>query len=345
MNANTSGDQARILNRPTTVEYGSTNTILYKTSRGLDFGTVRIREESTGSEFVMTEISTGLGIYSYNLIADWGLGSFTVSCTDPNASDSMVLEVISAGSGAQSVGSLASSISSMEAEIQRMSSVLQQLDEGGLSSLISSIGSSVDAVQQAVASGGGGGAGAVSQLEALVAGDGTGGGSSLVGQLGNMSSQISDIYGSASDAAKFALNAKNEAGNAVNAVRELRELLVSGGDASETKARLDAIKSAIDAANSNIEGIPKAVGATALHAQMREVAEKISEMAMREGYEYEVGLPGTPGAGGEAAADEEMITVLNQSMNEVKISLDFLEDILDEKINEPTVQIDYLGVE
>jgi len=346
---NTSGDAARILNRPTTVEFGSTNSILYKTTRSLDFGSVRVREESTGSEFVMSEVTTGIGIYGYDLIADWGIGSFTITCSDPNASDSVVLEVISAGG---SVNTIAESIADLESQVSSMSSVLNSLDSSGLSSLLDSIGSEISQVESAVASaiggtGGGGAAaaaGAVGQLETLIAGGGGGESSGLLGQLVNMSSQLDQIYGNASTASKFALSAKNEAGAAASGVQELKSLITGGADASETKAKLAAIKSAIDTANSNISDIPRAVGATALHSQIREVAKQISDLASREGFDYEVGLSGPGGDGGEAA-DEEMITVLNQNMDEMKISLEFVQKILDEKINEPVVQEDWLGVE
>jgi len=343
---NTSGDAARILNRPTTVEYGSTNTILYKTTRGLDFGTVTVREESTGTEFVMSEVTTGLGIYSYDVIADWGTGSFTVTCSDPNASDSVVLEVVVAGSG---VSAIADTIASMESQMNSMSSVLDQLNTSGLGALLDIIGSEISQVESAIASaaGGGGGTGGIGgsadQLETLIAGSG-GGDSGLLGQLTSMSSQLSDIYGDASSAAKFALSAKNEAGAAASGVQELKTLLAGGGDSSETAAKLAAIKNAVDSANASIDGIPKAVGATALHAQIREVAKQISDLASREGFDYEVGLSQPGGEGGDAA-DEEMITVLNQNMSEMKISLEFMQKILDEKINEPVVQEDWLGVE
>jgi len=342
---NTSGDAARILNRPTTVEFGSTNTILYKTTRSLDFGTVRVREESTGGEFVMSEVTAGIGIYGYDLIADWGIGSFTVTCSDPNASDSIVIEVISAGGG---VSTIADSITSLESQVSSMSSVLDSLNSSGLSSLLDSIGSEISQVESAITSaatggGGAGAAGAVGQLETLIAGGG-GGDAGLLGQLVSMSGQLEQIYGNASSASKFALSAKNEAGAAATGVQELKSLITGGADASETKAKLAAIKSAIDTANSNISDIPKAVGANALHAQIREVAKQISDLASREGFDYEVGLSAPGGEGGEAA-DEEMITVLNQNMDEMKISLEFMQKILDEKINEPVVQEDWLGVE
>ncbi len=342
---NTSGDSARILNRPTTVENGSTNTILYKTTRSLDYGTVTVSEESTGDQFTMTEVTTGLGIYSYDLIADWGTGSFTVTCSDPNASDGIVLEVVT--SGISSIAEVAETISEMESQMSGMSSVLDQLNTSGLGSLLDSIGTEISQVESAIASasgsGNGSGNGYTDQLESLIAGAGSDD-SGLMAELSGMSSLLSEIYGDASSASKFALSAKTEAGAAASGIQELKTLLAGGGDAAETTAKLAAIKSSIDAANANISDIPTAVGATALHAQMREVAKQISEMASSEGYDYDVGLMAAGGEGGDAA-DEEMITVLNQNMSEMKISLEFMQKILDEKINEPVVHEAWLGVE
>ncbi len=336
----TSGDQARILNRPTTVTYGSTNTILYKTTRGLDIGQVTVSVEGeSGSTVTMREMSDGIGIYSYDLIADWGLGSYTITCKgplNPLVSDSIVIEVVS---GVSAVSSFSDTLSGIESQITGMSSILSGV--GGIQAGLADIAASI-ANTAGSGSGSGGSTEGVS-ADSLYGTDGSG--SALIGQLSSMSSQINEIYGSSSSASKFALSAKNEAGSAVSAIRELKELLASGGGSDEVNSALDSVRSSIDAANANISDIPKAMGATDLHAQIGEVAKQISELASREGYDYNVGQQAL-GAGGEGdAADEEMITVLNANMSEVKISLEFMKKILDEKINEPVVQVDYIGVE
>jgi len=351
--AATAGDQARILNRPSTVEFGSTNTILYKTTRGLDAGTVRLTVEGTGRQFNMTEVGSGLGIYGVDIIANWGLGAFMISCSDPTASDRMILEVVQAG--ASSIGELASTLESLESQMTNMTEVMTALNDptAGLTAMMSSIGSSISQVESALgaAIGGaaGGAAGAVGSLEALLGGGGDASSSSLFNSLLGMSSRLDQIYGESSDASRFASSAKNEASTAVTAVRELKEMLLEGEFSVEAAAgRMEAIRSAIETANANIENIPRAVGAQAMQTQISAVAAQIEKMAELQGYAYEVALKQAEekigGLGGEAA-DEEMITVLNQNMNEVKVSLEFMQKVLDDQMNVPVVQESWLGVE
>lgn len=368
------GDQARILNRPTTVEFGSTNTVLYKTSRGLDAGTVRLTVEGTGRQYNMVEVSSGLGIYGVDLIADWGLGSVVISCSDPTASDRMVMEVVLPGAG--SMSELATTVTSLESQLTNVFEVINSLGDPntGLDATLSSIDSSVTQIQAALALGGASGAdaaaGAASALDALLNGsssDGVTGDVSLLSSLTGISGRIDQIFGTSSDAAKFAMGAKNEAGSAANTARELKEMLTSGDYSMETAMnRLDAIRKSVDTANANIDSIPGAVGADALQSQIKNVARQIEEMARQQGYVYEVTLAGEGGGGGAGAAagtsegtpgapgggedggeggDEDMITVLNQNMREVKVSLDFMQKVLDEKMNEPVVEESWHGVE
>jgi hypothetical protein len=127
---NTSADQARILNRPTTVEMGSTNTILYKTTPNVEFGRVTVTAEGTGDgtgiEYTMTETTPGVGVYAYDMIADWGTGSYTITCKDPNASDSMIIEVVSAG--ADTIAGLSKSIAEIESKLTGMSDVMTEIN-------------------------------------------------------------------------------------------------------------------------------------------------------------------------------------------------------------------------
>ena len=91
-------DFASILTRPESVPYGSTNTFLYKTMRNFDPSVVELTVSDPYGTPVhgpvnMGEVSPGLGIYSNRLVADWGVGDFTILCTDPMYQDSMVLYV------------------------------------------------------------------------------------------------------------------------------------------------------------------------------------------------------------------------------------------------------------
>ena len=353
----TAGDQARILNRPATVEFGSTNTILYKTTRGLDAGTVRLTVEGTGRQFSMTEVGSGIGIYGVDIIADWGLGPFMISCSDPNASDRMILDVVQAGAG--SIGELAATLESLELQMTNMTSVLTELNDptAGLSAMIANIDSSISQVESAlgaaISGATSGASGAVASLQSLLGGgggEGEGADAALYSSLVGMSSRLDQIYGESSDAAKFAMSAKNEAGAAVTAVRELATMLEEGEFSMEAAAgRMDAIRVAIDTANASIENIPRAVGAQAMQSQINAVAGQIEKIFEQQGFVYEVALKqaqaAEEGGVGGKGADDEIITVLNQNMSEVKVSLEFMQKVLDEQQFKPVVTDSWLGVE
>jgi hypothetical protein len=329
---NTSADQARILNRPTTVELGSTNTILYKTMGGIEFGRVTVSVSGVGTEYAMTEVSPGMGIYSYDIVSDWGVGSYTITCSDPNASDSMVLEVIAAGEG--TLADMQNSIASMETNILAMSSVMNDLNN---------LKSVVDEINNTVSSGGTT-ATMISQLENLISGGGgTGTDSSLIGNIANLSKQIDDVYQESSDARQYSKNARDYSDQALKILKELKTDEVANNPEA-VKTKLEELQTAVNKANTNISSIPKTIGASSLHDQMVQMAEQISAMAKREGLNYEMGS-GAAGEGGAEGPDEESITDLNQNIQEMKISLKFMQRLLDEEANKPVVEEDWMGVE
>ena len=332
---NTSADQARILNRPTTVLYGSTNTILFKTTRGLDADQVTVSVEGeAGSTVNMIEMSTGIGIYSYDLIANWGVGSYIITCSGPltpRVSDSIGIEVLPAGSG--SVAALANTLAGIETQISDMSSVMVDLGPGGLSGILDELGSTLTDMEDSVANE----VGALTQTTEELRAD-------AMGRLDSLTSQVDEIAEDASSASKFALSAKTQAASAVKGVRELKEILATGGSFEETGPVLDRIRTAIDAANDSIADVRKEMVSTALQEQMGAVAKQITEMAKQAGLDYTVELQ-SGGSAAENAADEVLINLLNENMSEVKISLEFMKKMLDEQSNKPVVQVDFLGVE
>ncbi len=280
-----------------------------------------------------------------------------ISCSDPNASDRMILEVVQAGD--DSISGLAATLESLESQMTNMTEILTTLNDPteGLSAMISSIDSSIAQVEAAlgaaISGSTSGAAGAVSSLQSLLgggSGEGSAADAALYSSLIGMSSRLEQIYGESSAAAKFASSAKNEAGAAVTAVRELKEMLESGEFSMQAAAvRMDAIRAAMETANANIENIPRAVGAQAMQSQINAVADQIERMAKEQGFVYEVALrqmkaAEEEGVGGKGA-DNEIITVLNQNMSEVKVSLEFMQKVLDEQQFKPVVTDSWLGVE
>ena len=86
---------ARILSRPSSVKLGSTVTVLYR-SKPLVAPTITVTDSNGAvrvSAVAMTELSGG--VYEKSLPASWGLGDFTVACSDlTGASDRMIIKVV-----------------------------------------------------------------------------------------------------------------------------------------------------------------------------------------------------------------------------------------------------------
>ncbi len=141
---------ARILSRPDAVGLGSTNTILYKTLSGYDPGTVQMRVTTLGGALVDALVLNELpvpGLYDGTYVADWGVNHYQVTVTDPGASDSMVLRVLTGDPYAvpNLIGDVGAQLDAIELSLQTMSvatdeitnSVLPLLDmlQGQLSAL------------------------------------------------------------------------------------------------------------------------------------------------------------------------------------------------------------------
>ncbi|MDE0837484.1 MAG: hypothetical protein OSB41_00370 [Kiritimatiellae bacterium] len=88
---------ARILTRPESVAFGSTNSLLYRTHTGYDPGIVNYEVLNAGSAVVvftdaMTEVIPG--IYEASYVANWGVNSYKIRAFDPNAQDSILVRVV-----------------------------------------------------------------------------------------------------------------------------------------------------------------------------------------------------------------------------------------------------------
>lgn len=183
---------------------------------------------------------------------------------------------------------------------------------------------------------------------------------SLFGQINGVMKALEKITESTSgmstevDAAKRnAQTAKTEAGNAVSAIERLRAE-VAKGDLGEAMKSLQQLQSSLAAAQRSIGEINRGLGYEQMYKTMQEVAATMREFANSKGIKMlmdvkelpggKLGLGGGAGAGG-AGADEEIVTVLNKNMTEIKDSMSFMEKLVDEMRNEPVVEETLLGVE
>jgi len=157
MNVAFDDDLARILTRPTTVPFGTTNTILYKTRRGYDPSTVQIEvfDPAQTSSFEgpedMNEIGVGIGIYRGEITADWGIGSFLVRCTDAMARDSMIIEVTAEATEvlAPMMLSISNRLDDMQNDMTNVAALIQTLgdfDTGAVSNALIAVSDALDAL-------------------------------------------------------------------------------------------------------------------------------------------------------------------------------------------------------
>lgn len=344
---NTSADQARILTRPTTVVYGSTNAILYKTTRSLDFGTVRLSVEQANQEFLMQEVSLGLGIYEYNVIANWGLGSYTLTCSDPNTADSMVMEVVSQGSDA--MAATLAMVEEMSVQLSNVTAVVKGTDSSsGIAGLLQQLGAQLSQVETSISAGGtatGGGTTTAGTSAALAGVESLLGGMTgdLMSRIDAIGRDVSSVSTKSASAEKEAALAKTAAQTAVAALQQLHAELLAGV-AADADRRMAEIKAALNVANERIENIPKVIGISALREQMKLVAEQVNEMAKKEGFTGDLDLAAL-GEGGSGDAEEETIQTLNRQMTEMQRAMEFVRKLLEESATEPIVQEDWMGVE
>ena len=133
---NTRAQTSRILTRPTTLLFGSTNTFLYKSTPGYgdDAVTITVSNAAAGPIPLpggdkMAEVING--IYERALRADWGYGEYVVTCADPlgAASDSLVVNVVSeiTGGEAQAIGNISNTLTQMQLDLAQMTVMLDDV--------------------------------------------------------------------------------------------------------------------------------------------------------------------------------------------------------------------------
>ena len=140
-------DLARILSRENTIALGTTNTVLYKTRSGYaapppSVTLVRLSDSAQVYSNTMAEIFGGIYEDTFPVNVGWGAGSYRLTCMDPNAADSMVVEMVSGGalSGVPGmITSLSNQLITIETEMTNISQIVGNFDLGGVSNVLGSI--------------------------------------------------------------------------------------------------------------------------------------------------------------------------------------------------------------
>ena len=365
---------ARILTRPTTVPFGSVNAMLFKTRAGWDSSQVLITVSNAaqGQVFSSTMSEVIGGIYQRDLTADWGTNSYIVTCRDPKASDQMILTVSGSGSLDDMPDQLAG-VSNRIADLQAQLDTVEDLVAGMEGLDLSGVMTGLDEVQTAVAGLGGTDltevmTGLESVQDAVAGLGGTdlsqidlSGVTRIEERLGRMNDPVDNdtFFGrlawlatrieasgqSASDASKKAQSAKTEAAAAASGVEELK-LLLAAGDPGATLRQLGVIRESLSQAQRDVQDIPRQMRISELYSSMKEMATVIDQLARSRGFDPQMNLvEPAAGAEGEAEADEDMIGVLNRNLGEIKGSMQFMQQLINDMRYEPTITETLVGTE
>jgi hypothetical protein len=139
---------ARILTRPDSVSYGSTNTILYKTRIGATNVRIAVAGTLPPVDMPMTEVING--IYEAILVADWGTNSYRVTCSDDKAMDSIVLNVVGAGlyDMPRMLGNMSLELAKVSSNVTDMALILDGIEGiGELAGIATNLNPLIDALQ------------------------------------------------------------------------------------------------------------------------------------------------------------------------------------------------------
>jgi len=335
---------ARILTRPTTVAYGSVNTILYKSNAGWDASQVHITASNAAQGEVysgnMTEVVGG--IYTHDLTADWGTNSYIVACWDPKFGDRMIITVTGGGTMDEVPGMVAAvtnRLNDLEAQLSNIEGLVSGIQAADLTTVVSGLAD----VQAAVAGIQGADLSSfdlsgLSRIEARLGRVGDlSGMNTFFGQIAALEARLEGVGTTAGEASKKAQSAKTEAASAASGVDEVKTQ-IENGNLEGVVSRLTEVRDSLQKAQQNVQEIPKMVRIASLYDSMRDMASTIEQLARSSGFEYLVNMA-EPEAGEEGAApDDKMIGVLNQNMQEIKVSMQFMQKLINEMRYEPLVE-------
>ncbi|MDD4869665.1 MAG: LamG domain-containing protein [Kiritimatiellae bacterium] len=355
-------DLARILERSTTVTYGSTNRILYKSRKGYDSSVVFISVSSPAQGVTysgnMAEIVPG--IYENELIANWGVDSYTVTCSDPLARDSIVLTVTAIGGTMEDVPPMISAMTNRLNTIETHLINVQTLVSGIQGTDLSGVMSSIDDVRTAVQDMNG--AQIDSSLRTLASQIGSindsSSANSFFGQIARVNEQLGGIGYNASEAFKKARAAQNEAGSAAGAIGRLEMLLKKDVkedikvDIKDNKnkgtilATLEDILADMEAAKKDMKDIPALVRIGGLYDALSEMSGQMKKLAESKQFKIWTKPPVEKPEPGIAVPEtpEESLIKLTKGVEEMKGSILFMQKLIDEKRYEPVVTDELQGV-
>ncbi|MGQ9660794.1 MAG: hypothetical protein ACUVWX_00470, partial [Kiritimatiellia bacterium] len=151
-------------------------------------------------------------------------------------------------------------------------------------------------------------------------------------------------------AAQKAQGARTEAANAIARISEVRKAIAEGRFEDAVRI-IEEMRQSLGAAKGEVETIAQAVAPAGVYESMRRLSTEIEEFAKSKGFKWLKEMEEVPTWGKvmEGAVrgeiDAQTVMALNNNMNEMRATLDFLRKLLDEKRFEPVVEESWFAVE
>jgi hypothetical protein len=352
-------DLARILTRPTTVPYGSTNTILYKTKRGYTNNVVLTVSEMNNTiryTGMMTEVLYGLGIYQHEIVANWGTNSYIVTCSDPGGrSDKMILTVVAEGTDVVSplIADLSNRLENVSKQISAVSNLVQGIAGFSTADIMDGLGALETKLTQVQTAVGGikipeatevdlSGVTRIESKLGSITDDPSA--NTFFGRLSAISSAVRTAGAGAAEAAKNAQTAKTQASTAAGGIQTLKDQIAKG-DLEGALRTLRAVRSSMEEAMKVLTEIPSVVKVGELYDELKNMAQQVQTLAKSKGYEFLINLgEAPPSAEGEKKGEKDVLTKLYAQVEEVRDSVSFVKKLLEEG-REPVVEEYWIGAE
>ena len=329
------GPRSKILNRPTSVDTGSTVTVRYKTDSGLSPTITAYNADNTAcvSSQKMTEIGT-TGVYEYDVTfsSAWGIGDYTIICSEStiNSSDSMII----------SVGT-ASSLSSIESKIDALTTSLNTVSTN-VNSIKTIVGTTSDASTSDTLYGKL--AGVSSNVSTLITSWGNDSISDIISYVDNLEEYLgspNDTSGKLTVFGKIAAVSSNagtvpsvaaDVTSAYNEIQELRKEINFNGKSSTAYNLISNIDATVSEIKESIPGISTELK----DAGIKEVAASVEET--KEALKKAVSQSGLKGLSEEGKKKAPAtIEGLQNQLGELKALIEAMKAMMQEK-QEPVVK-------
>jgi hypothetical protein len=358
------GVQAEILTRPTSAAFGTATDIRFRTTTGMS-PTITVYDANNAirvSAAVMREVGT-TGIYEYSLTpqSSWGEGEYTVVCEEATkkAVDSMILSVSenasTSGGDDGMINSMNATVTTIDSNVKTMLTKVNSIPDDttdmgtSVNKLLAVMGNTTDAAGAntlfgKIASAQGDIAafktditGYVDNVEVTLGTTADAAGTDTVyGKIRSLEQTLSTLGSDGTKASKELLAAKEKASAASKAAQEIKDLIAQSGKNAEAYNALQKLANDLAKLQAANASISSSVTADSITNFIKDTRSKLSQLAVREGYENLV--PSTGEVGQVNLTDEEEVEDLRNNVTELKALLQQVRSLLDKQVNAPVVK-------